>query len=355
MKLRHYSILSIPAARRSIALAILASSGIAAATTAYVDQANAGDPAMNGTAAHPYDTIQAAISDLFLGADDILVYPGTYHENLTITKNVTLRSHDGPHTTLIDGSKRSPHAHGITFNESLNVTIEGFTISGAQTGIYQPARGSLTLKNLILVGNTGDGVLAAAPPNSSERAKLVIYNCVFAANTESGIQINNYYSYPTNYHASMAAYNNIFIGNGSYGIEMGANSSYDGSGSILIDYNNAIGNTAGNYNTNLSTRYSTGAHSISTSPTFVGGTGPLTTRDFRLVPGNNPCIDSGMPGLSWLDPDGTRNDMGAYGGPGAQRFYTSPNDGPFIRDVTIREGLVPKGSTFTIDATGAVR
>lgn len=60
---------------------------------------------------------------------------------------------------------------------------------------------------------------------------------------------------------------------------------------------------------------------------FVGGTGSVGSRDFRLFAGNNPCINTGLPGNSRLDPDGTRNDMGAYGGPGAQRFYTSPNDG----------------------------
>lgn len=88
---------------------------------------------------------------------------------------------------------------------------------------------------------------------------------------------------------------------------------------------------------------------------FVGGTGSVGSRDFRLFAGNNPCINTGLPGNSRLDPDGTRNDMGAYGGPGAQRFYTSPNDGPFIRNVTVRQVLVPEGATFTIDATGAVR
>jgi hypothetical protein len=47
--------------------------------------------------------------------------------------------------------------------------------------------------------------------------------------------------------------------------------------------------------------------------------------------------------------------VGAYGGPGAQRFYTNPNDGPIVREVTIDKGLIPKGETFTIRAKGAVR
>ena len=44
---------------------------------------------------------------------------------------------------------------------------------------------------------------------------------------------------------------------------------------------------------------------------------PLFANDqYRLAEGS-PCIDAGHPGLEYLDPDGTRNDMGAYGGPDA--------------------------------------
>lgn len=37
--------------------------------------------------------------------------------------------------------------------------------------------------------------------------------------------------------------------------------------------------------------------------------------DFHLQPGS-PCIDAGNPDPQYNDPDGSRNDMGAYGGPG---------------------------------------
>ncbi len=38
--------------------------------------------------------------------------------------------------------------------------------------------------------------------------------------------------------------------------------------------------------------------------------------DFQLK-ADSPCIDKGMPQVAYFDPDGTRNDMGAYGGPEA--------------------------------------
>ena len=37
--------------------------------------------------------------------------------------------------------------------------------------------------------------------------------------------------------------------------------------------------------------------------------------DFHLQPGS-PCIDAGNPATQYNDPDGSINDMGAYGGPG---------------------------------------
>ena len=94
------------------------------------------------------------------------------------------------------------------------------------------------------------------------------------------------------------------------------------------------------------------------APEFVGGVGQVCNKDFRLLlasPPTSPCQDKGDPGMGFLDPDGTQNDIGAYGGPGAQHFYTNPNDGPMVRSVTIDQGLVPQGETVTIRATGAVR
>jgi hypothetical protein len=40
--------------------------------------------------------------------------------------------------------------------------------------------------------------------------------------------------------------------------------------------------------------------------------------DFRLK-ANSPCLDAGNPDPIFNDPDGSRNDMGAYGGPEASR------------------------------------
>ena len=68
------------------------------------------------------------------------------------------------------------------------------------------------------------------------------------------------------------------------------------------------------YNNNISVTYSdiqdgwTGTGNINSNPQFIGGD------DFHLQLGS-PCIDAGNPDSQYNDPDGSRNDMGAYGGP----------------------------------------
>jgi hypothetical protein len=48
---------------------------------------------------------------------------------------------------------------------------------------------------------------------------------------------------------------------------------------------------------------------ISSDPLFIDP----ENGDFRLRP-DSPCIDAGNPDPIYYDPDGSKNDMGAYGG-----------------------------------------
>ncbi len=53
-----------------------------------------------------------------------------------------------------------------------------------------------------------------------------------------------------------------------------------------------------------------GSTNLAAEPEFVNP----AVGNFRLQPGS-PGIDAGNPDPAFNDPDGSRNDMGAYGGP----------------------------------------
>jgi len=61
-------------------------------------------------------------------------------------------------------------------------------------------------------------------------------------------------------------------------------------------------------------QYRQDAHSISAAPSAIFAN--VSKANYRLRSGS-PCINSGDPAKKFNDPDGSRNDMGAYGGPKA--------------------------------------
>ena len=78
-----------------------------------------------------------------------------------------------------------------------------------------------------------------------------------------------------------------------------------------ISCNNVWNNEGGDYE-----GCSGGVGAISANPLFVDE----AVGDYHLQLGS-PCIDTGDPNPQYNDPDGTRNDMGAYGGPGAEVYH----------------------------------
>ncbi|MBN1125901.1 MAG: right-handed parallel beta-helix repeat-containing protein [Sedimentisphaerales bacterium] len=113
--------------------------------------------------------------------------------------------------------------------------------------------------------------------------------------------------------------NNIIVNN-TTGIFYYA---YTGDGQIL--YNDVWGNSYRNY------------HDNSTASTFMPspGTGQISADPlfdpeypgFYYLTDESPCKDTGNPAPSYNDPDGTRNDMGVWGGPEAGGPTTHPGSG----------------------------
>src|SRR3954470_18561247 len=71
-----------------------AASSAQASSTVYVDDTGAANPARSGQCGRPnYATIQAAVDDL--SARRIVVCPGTYAEQVAVTRSISLEGRSG--------------------------------------------------------------------------------------------------------------------------------------------------------------------------------------------------------------------------------------------------------------------
>lgn len=116
-----------------------------------------------------FTTIGSALADgSVLDGDTIDVLPGTYFENLSISKAVTLRSTAGSGVTTINGGGSGP-AVSITSGiaAATTPTVEGFTITGGNTsttgssealkagGVHLEPGSVGIVRNNIISGNLG--------------------------------------------------------------------------------------------------------------------------------------------------------------------------------------------------------
>jgi hypothetical protein len=82
-----------------------------------------------GSESAPLRAIQAAI-DYAIAGDSIFVGNGTYEENLILTKNILLRSTNGPENTEITSPSQFPNSGLALLNLQNNPIITGFRFNG---------------------------------------------------------------------------------------------------------------------------------------------------------------------------------------------------------------------------------
>ncbi len=260
-----------------------------------------------------YPTIQDAI-DAANAGDVVVVAAGTYYEEITLKAGVVVMG-AGEGESIIDGGGNQGDVVKATGNNITTATrLQGFTVTGAiyagmpgGGGIFCNTGASPEICNVRVEGNsTGIATWNGAAP--------YLHNNVIINNTYNGISIS---SKPTVINNTIATnntgiydsggyrppiMNNIITGNTSRGIGC-----INASVPTDISYNDVWNNGQNYYNC------SPGTGDISADPLYVNEPGG----DYHLQLGS-PCIDAGNPSAAYDDPDGTRNDMGAYGGPGAE-------------------------------------
>ncbi len=317
-----------------------------------------------------FTTIQAAVSSKLIGSgSEVIVFPGVYVENISIdgTDNVnrsvfelTLRSYDGPNFTLIDGSNRrmGDEIQNNTLEiDHKKLTLIGFTITGGLNGILTDSTylSTLTVSNCVFFSNDANGILLQV--DGRDDVNVEISNNVFHSNRESGLKLNEESTSSFFRPVPVGIFDNVFYRNENFGIDAVTTPSIYISGAtsdIRIRYNNLYENGDGPYSEFIQSNFETNEGNLSLDPFFVGPSSVLTGFDFRLRP-DSSLRNQGNPAVIYNDPDGTRNDMGAYGGSLSTNFFESINDGPVVRDIRISPSAIFKNGTFTIEAIGSVR
>ncbi len=273
----------------------------------------------DGNPGSPYKKIQSAIGAA-VPEDTVKVMPGVYEEFVLINKVLTL-SGTSPDTTVIRGR--------VTINANLSVTIEKLTVNGSTgDGIFLTECTSavdVIIKNVISTSNLSSGLTQA----DYCTARLLVVNCTFANNQSQGAQAN----------VNSNFYNCLFTNNAGYGIR--GYSFTVGSSKPNTYYCNTSGNFSGD------TYLTTSSYLTTVDPLHIDA----LTGDYRLH-SDSKCRNTGWPGEFYLNPDGSRNDKGAFGGPGAAGFYESYGNGPVVTDLHVTPGSVPENGTISITATG---
>ncbi len=319
---------------------------------------------------HQYPTIQEAI-EVAEAEDYIIVSPGVYrlpYGNLSLAKDyLTLKSSHGPAYTVIVGK---PDLPVITVKDGVRPIIDGFTITSSNDEDYTVLRGggifcellsSPVIMNNIITGNKatfGGGIFC------DNRSTPTIHNNIFTKNyafTSGGAIFSQ--------KASPVIYSNRFIKNEATssggaifcnrdsatiaGNIIWKNKSKSGGGiasergsSIII--NNTLVENIGNFGggimvdggpirlvnlilwDNQDDLYYTGFSPFSkpsycniSDGDFRGTNGNISTEPlftdqengiFKLDK-NSPGQNTGNPEPVFFDRDGSKNDIGAYGGP----------------------------------------
>lgn len=298
------------------------------------------DPNEDGSVEHPYDSIQEAINNAVPG-DTVIVLLGTYvgtgnRDISFLSRAITVRSVDANDSAIVAGTvidcqgTQTAQHQGFLFNkgESAQSVLAGLTITNAYSayggGVLCTGDSSPTISKCVLKGNRatqrGGGMYNAS-------GSPLVANCIFSGNTAADggalynlsnaklvncTFINNSATSGSKIHnqgGTLTLTNCILWDNTPPEVRVGA-------GTVSVTYSDIKGGFAG-------------AGNITADPLFAdpakgdyhlkshGGRWDPVSKSWVIDGITSPCIDAGDPSSPVGDepqPNGTRINMGAYGG-----------------------------------------
>ncbi len=194
------------------------------------------DPVHNITSGYDFTSIQSAIDDANTSnGDTIVIDPGTYVENVDVTKELTIQSQSGYTTTIVQASASNDHVFHVSAD---NVTIRGFSVYGA-------LQGNTNIGGIYLGGVTGCTIENNRCGWQEDSTNYSNYKGIWLNGSNSNIIENNICNYNS--------YDGIDLGDSGSSSDntiSGNSCSYnDGAGIFLrsgSNYNTITGNTCTN-------------------------------------------------------------------------------------------------------------
>jgi len=308
------------------------------------------DPNENGSAEHPFDSIQEAINNAIPG-ETVIILPGTYtgkgnHDISFLGRAITVRSLDPNDSTIVaatvidcQGSQSAQH-QGFIFKtgESSQSVLAGLIITNAygsySGGIFCTGNSSPIISKCVLSSNTaikrGGGIYITS-------GSPLITNCLFRSNTaENGGALYNLSNARLinctftensattgggiyNQGGTLTLTNCILWNNSPAEIHVGA-------GKVSVTYSDIQGGWEGEGNIDADPLFANVANSDYHLKS-QGGRWDSLSNSWIVDDITSLCIDSGDPNSDCSDetwPHGERINMGAYGGTREASMSTRP-------------------------------
>lgn len=305
---------------------------VALASIAFPSRALAATLIVDGAGGTPYRTVGAAIADANYG-DVILVRSGVYEEQIQLGPGASLLDLRCESPDLV--TLRNPLGNTVLVGQNTTARIDGCTISGAGVGVALRSGAHALVRNSVIANNS-HGIMNVEAAVGS----LTVSNSTIAMNALSGIYLDG--CGVLNTIAATVVENSIVFANGDCGISRDSRSTCSNPVPALAYNNFALNGT--NY-----CGVAAGLGSISSSPGFIN----QLVGDFRLRLGS-ASKQAGRPVPADNNPDGSRNDLGAYGGPGAASFLAYGDVPRPVAELALDPSGVPANGTLRLTATGAI-
>jgi hypothetical protein len=290
-----------------------------------------------------YTSVRDAYASAHTG-DVVFVGPGKYSgfTILNMANPPALIKGSGPQNTIFTNGFVIADSFGLNLQSASIINEDVNSVSGSQNyGIVMNGSSSLKICNVIIAYWNCGGITYS----DRQYSYLKIENCTIAYNgiRSPGHGVSLYYPRYLEIWGSIVAFN------GGYALWA---EFYNGSENNLFNgnYNCLYGNGGLTYVGYVS-RYDKDMpgkfpDSFSQDPKFVNA----DARDFALS-FSSLCRTNGVPGPNYINPDGSRNDMGAYSGPNAVNYWPYPKGAPVVVNPTLDSNIIPLGGKLKLRAT----